>query len=288
MSTPTRNLLFPYYEQLAPFVADLIVLPVDKADANIHLAASVASLAKCFEFNYSICSKDISEYSFFFIPFLRGMCEDLITLRYLTKYDAAIRQRILHNYLVHLQIESIHAQELFFKAEFIFEPLIKLVQGPHLDSFKTELKNIWSSFGFKKERIFPSVEQMAIETKMKILYQYLYHATSRAVHFSPNVLMRMGWAKDKEYIFTTKNFTSYYNDFVMFYGTYLFLKFIKEFKKELNIDKEFLKICKAMKAEFIHLPSCPEIVTFEEMNDPRPISIVALFADKSLRFKDSI
>lgn len=127
------------------------------------------------------------------------------------------------------------------------------------------------SEGYNKDRIFPSVESMTINGGLKPLYNFLYHATSRTVHFSPNVLLRTGWFKEGEPIeFSTKNFRNYYSIFNLYYGTYLFTQFAKIFKKELGLDKTVVKKISGLEDLLKSVDRVPEIVTFEEMNIRRP------------------
>lgn len=281
--------LKPFYEQLKPFMADFGKIPVDEGHANHFMTSAKAAFVKCFEFNYDICNKDFAEESFYLIPFLRGICEDLITLRFLYKIEETKRAEIVSLFSILLQLESMRAQHGFFVKETILEPVLNTEES-NVESIRNQLKAIWQSLGYNKDKVFPSVEHMAIDTKMKDLYDYLYHATSRAVHFSPNHLLRTGWAdkENKVYTFSMKTFTGYYADFLVFYASYLFLKYIKEFKKIFNLNASFLATVKEMKSVFRHLSHCPEIVTYEEMNRKRPFKIVTLLADKSQRFKDSI
>ena len=113
---------------------------------------------------------------------------------------------------------------------------------------------------------------MAIDSKLKVLYDFLYHATSRTVHFSPNVLLRMGWfnKNDGPILFSIRNFTEYYSFFSKYYGTYLFIQFAKSLKKELKLDNEVYSLIKELEKVLHSMGEAPEIVTFEEMNFKRP------------------
>lgn len=133
------------------------------------------------------------------------------------------------------------------------------------------LKNEWSKIGLNKEKIFPSTSHMATDGALFELYEYIYAATSEMVHFSPHNLMRSGWSKKKtpyHHHFNPKIFSKYYNVFNRFYGSYLFVKFIKLFKKELKLSKAVLKIVTDLESDLYLNSRWPELVTFEEMNVP--------------------
>ena len=281
--------LKPFYEQLKPFIDNFSKIPLDECVTDTFTTCAKASFIKCFEFNYKIYTEEVKNESFYLIPFLRGICEDIITLKFLYTIEQSKRNEIVSVYSLLLQFESMHIQGEFFSNEFISEPVL-ITDKETIESMQNDLKILWKNLGYNKDTIFPSVKHMAVSTNMKGLYEYLYHATSRAVHFSPNHLMRTGWDNDKNdiYIFSISNFTNYYYQFLTFYSSYLFLKYVKEFKKILLLNNDFLRIIKDMKFTFRNLLHCPEIVTYEEMNKKRPLKITSLLADKSQRFKDSL
>lgn len=69
------------YERLKPHVIQVTKGSL-KADL-IHLTMTKAAFMKCFEFNLFILKENQSEYSFFNMAILRGICEDLIALKYI-------------------------------------------------------------------------------------------------------------------------------------------------------------------------------------------------------------
>lgn len=236
-----------------------------------------AAFAKCIEYNYFIQNDNSVQNSFFGSPFLRGICEDLIVLKYLRKYFPTDRDELLSIYMQYLLKTSIEAQTAYFdkvvpdqvspKKEKIREEIIEL---------ENNLKQIMQKNGLNKDRIFPSVEHMAIDGGLKHLYDFFYHATSRMVHFSPNILLRMGWYKiDKDgkwgpTIFSSSNFHKYYEQFNKFYAAMLFIELSTAFKVELKLDKAFLAAVKKLKKSFSEDSFYPELVTFEELNIKRP------------------
>jgi hypothetical protein len=260
--------LFDHYEKLKPHLEALSVMGWEEHRANPYHATVIAALVKNFEFNYSVCDKESEEGFFFLMPFLRGICEDLITLKFMERYDEAFRKEIIHKQMLLLTIESAEAQASFFNKEQIHQARYKHKNGEEeVKAIQAELRKLWHSKGFSEGTLFPSVSAMANDTGMVALYNFLYHATSRVVHFSPNVLLRMGWGTPGGNVtFNTQNFTQYYHEFTVYHGTYLFLKFIKEFKKLLGFNREVLALAKALKKDFKAIERCPEIVTFEEMN----------------------
>lgn len=288
MPTKHENKFLDAIEAIKPFVEATSKFPVPQTLSNTYILTSSAVLIKSYEYIYDLINTNEIEGSFFLTPHLRGICEDLITLKYLGKYEKDLRDKIIMTYMLLLTSESMKAQHDFFREENILQPVVIFEDiDTKITDLSNELKAIWVSQGSKGDKVFPKVKQMAVETNMISLYNYLYHATSRAVHFSPNALLRMGWGNDQEIHFSTKNFEIYYKTFNVYYGTYLFLKYVKEFKKILKLDKELIRLSEELKVEFKTL-ACPPIVTYEELNLEKPFSIVELLADKSKRFQGSL
>lgn len=161
-----------------------------------------------------------------------------------TKIPSDKREGVVKEYVLYLITTSIQSQNQFFKKERPFQPIVHVPDVDKVvDTHTKTLNGLWQSLGHRKDKTFPSVEQMAIDSKLKLLYDFVYHATSRAVHFSPNVLLRTGWYKTPEgnpiIEFSVNNFSQYYSYFNSHYGTILFIEFIKTFKKILGLDKAF-------------------------------------------------
>lgn len=290
MPSPYTVDLFNHYEQLKPHIAKLATTEWSLLDTDPYKATVLSALVKNFEFNHEICGRDRVDDFFFLMPFLRGMCEDLITLKYLERYDVKFRSDIIKQRHYLLALESMEAQANFFQKEYIVQPLFRYGNTPEeIIRVEGELKALWHSKGFNKNTIFPSVSAMATDTKMTSLYNYLYHATSRVVHFTPQVLLRMGHGEPGQTMtFDSKSFAEYYFEFTVYHGTYLFLKFIKEAKKLLALDREVINLSKGLRTTLKEIQRCPELITFEEMNKPRPMKIAWLLVDKSTRFEESL
>jgi hypothetical protein len=210
--------------------------------------------------------------------FLRGICEDLISLKFLLKLQPDKREDIVREYMLYLMTSSIQSQNQFFKNERPFQPTVHVADiDKVVSTHVTRLNTLWQSLGHRKDKTFPSVEQMAIDSKLKFLYDFVYHATSRTVHFSPNVLLRTGWYKtpDENAVieFSVNNFSDYYTLFNSHYSTTLFIEFIKAFKKYLGLDKVFTTACKKLGDIQNKLYFFPEIITYEELNLKRPSSM---------------
>ncbi len=266
------------YSGLSESIDKLNKLPLREFKTETFKASVLSAIVKCYEFNLEINKKYGNEYSFYLTSFLRGICEDLISLKFLLNLPPDKREAIVNEYILYLMTASIQSQNHYFKKERPFQPTVHV---PNVDTIvnahtKT-LNSLWQSLGHKKDKIFPGVAQMAIDSKLKSLYDFVYHATSRTVHFSPNVLLRTGWYKapgENQVIeFSVNNFSDYYILFNSHYGTTLFIEIIKSFKKYLGIEKVISVAVKELLEIQNRLHFFPEIITYEELNLTRPSNI---------------
>jgi len=67
----------------------------------------------------------------------------------------------------------------------------------------------------------PSVAFIAKAVGETSLYRFLYHASSRYVHFSPAELLRRAWGRIGDVTVSSTHFTDYWGAFVMYWGVYL-------------------------------------------------------------------
>lgn len=256
--------------------------PIETLEQSHYTCLVKAAYSKSIEYSHLLVNKRNINDAFILSPFLRGICEDLISLSYIKKtLDTNTRDLISGQYGIYLQYSSIAAQQFFFKKEAPYQDYLSLKNPEEtLIKLKDNLNVLWEKQGQNKNKLFPSVEHMSIDTKYKALYDFLYHASSKTVHFSPNILLRTGWynvdnlttqTPTSEVIFSTNNFNKYYHHFNTYYSLYLLVQFTNNFKKELLLSKNYLTDIKAI-SESLSKSPYPELVTYEEMNMKRPSS----------------
>jgi hypothetical protein len=59
-------------------------------------------------------------------------------------------------------------------------------------------------------------------------YKFLYHATSRFVHFSTHELARRVWGKKGSVKIGSSSFSEYWSDFAMYWALWLLIHLIRE------------------------------------------------------------
>lgn len=235
---------------------------------DLFLYATKAALIRSYEFLCHIPNVD-NEIAFFMMPFLRGVCEDYIVLKFFhCKLSVDVDEAIgikLEEELYKSAIcqwnffeKNRPEQKLYYKEDFRQE------EQKAKDQLKRLLRN--RNIPIQGRNPLPSVRKMACESNLLELYDYVYHATSSLVHFNPRILLRMGWGDLPDITFSVKNFGKYYKHFTCFYGAYMFLQ-LCDWSIDLGIvDKTVVPELDAIGKLIQDEPHWPELVTFEEMN----------------------
>jgi Family of unknown function (DUF5677) len=277
------KILSGYYQSLENEVRETSkFIPISTPRLQIIAAAA---LVKNFEFNLCVTNQDTEATSFFLQPTLRGLCEDAIVLKYLIeKIDNEDANLLIDIWMSQQTLESIDKQSNFFCKNRPLQPILsRNVQSqsnsprPRLNPLRQKLNSIKIKYGWQQDKDRPSVSHMAKACGLDEVYDYIYAATSRTVHFSPSVLFRMGWGPenpDQLYTSSTAHFNGFYAAFNVFYGSYLFVLIYEIIKSRYHFTNDFHKLITMIKEELDKWPRWPEMITFEEMNVPKPNAVV--------------
>jgi hypothetical protein len=242
---------------------------------------------KAYEFvrySHDIKPESASEGSFFATSALRGICEDLIALKFLRQLTKKDRDEVTTIKLLIGTIEASTKQAEFFKKRRPFQPVLQFGDDPsRLVKHKNRLTAIGNASQlWKTEGKLPPIEQMAIKVNLRWLYDFIYSATSEVVHFNPRIALRSGWGPcplpahhpgehfPRSGVFSTKNFCRYYLDFNSTYGLFMFLLFALSFRKDLALSDSFIGRIKKMQTLLDDELRWPEALTYEEMNQQDP------------------
>jgi hypothetical protein len=251
------------------------------ADVGMHGILLRAAAVKSWEFASFTHRTPAPANGFYLTATLRGICEDLIVLSFLDTLSAEDRNAAIGLLSQKDLVEAVGAQTAFFKDERPWQPVLA-VKSATLDTGEEKLRVLSRSFGWTGRQAWPSVWYMAKATSLTPLYSYLYSATSRWVHFSPQILMRMGWgdSPDKpsdqtKWRFTTKNFSGYYKEFNRVYSAYLFLRLLRGPVRGLH-DSKMATLLDSLEGDLSEVIRWPELVTYEEMNLKGPSQVQRL------------
>jgi hypothetical protein len=251
--------------------------PLQDLGDKMYDALVAAALAKCVEFNVVINrSRRYDDEDFLFVSGLRGICEDLIYLSYMTRMSPSVRTELVKLLIQLNTAEGLDTQHKFFKANNPFQPVLgpaenRLRSGESASvAARSKFRAFWSRQGSSR-RDGPTIKEMAHNLGLTSTYDYVYFAASNFSHFNPQSLLRIGWgAETGPFRFSMKHLSGYYKSLSSFYGAVLFLGFHSAFSPDhfdANCDVEVAKLLELVSQ--IH--RWPELVTFEEMNQKPPL-----------------
>lgn len=234
-----------------------------------------ASLVKAYELASEAQAKRKSRISFFLVPSLRSVCEDVIVLGYMAKIDERQRDELAWLLTTHELYDRFAVQAAFFDAVRPDQSVLRLT-GSSLDEVEDKIRDIWKSNGWPglKKGYMPNVRQIAEKHHLDLLttvYDYLYRLTSGMVHFNPQVLLRSGWGKDPVNVtFSPRNFDAYYLAFAQTYSLLLLCLYFELFGVLLGASNKETSIIQQIRDGLLEHPRWPEMVTYEEMNKEPP------------------
>jgi hypothetical protein len=251
-------------------------------DVGIFGCALRAAVAKSFEFAEFVYAEPTSKHGFFITSTLRGICEDLIVLSFINQVAPAARNEAVELLMAKDFSDGISAQSVFFESVRPWQPVLKPSKDPQADTYE-KLKKIATSLGWTGPKPWPSTWFMAKASGLVPIYRFVYATTSKWVHFSPHVLMRMGWGgsaddvgEETKWDFTTSNFAQYYVDFNRIYALMLLLRLLRGPAATL-MSPDVSPIIQALEVQLEQPLRWPEDITFEEMNIKGPGIFVRMF-----------
>ncbi len=242
---------------------------LDSAEHAFEMAAA-AVLMKAHEFCLEAVQTPAPD-SFFLLASLRGICEDYISLRFIHEQakSSTDRDRVVFLRMMAEVHESSAAQWKFFKDHHSTQRLYyKDNISLELKQVRDEIRILLSGHPINANASMPSAYHMAATVELLSLYRYVYHATSQFVHFSPRLLLRMGWGGPPTFSFSVRNFCDYYSHFAIFYGVFLFSGTL-DWMIGANvgaIQNSAGAPSNVLKTYIRETSRWPELVTFEEMN----------------------
>ena len=254
-------------------ILELKSVTVDELADYMLDALIQAATSKCIEFNIEANrTGKRGEASFILMSNLRGICEDLIYLTYLSRMEKENTKRFIKLLFSRNISEGLNVQKQFFDCNNPTQPVLGASSQSDVSGSK-EIREFWKSTGQFNKKI-PSVRDLAKDVGLKSTYDFIYFAASNFVHFNPSTLFRTGWGSDKgPFTFSIRNMNEYYRSFSSFYGAVLFIGFQASFSEKyfnVSLDTEANRLIELIG----HVQRWPEIITFEEMNEKPPLYIL--------------
>jgi hypothetical protein len=268
------------YKSMKPYVKE--VAQSTLVNPDFYKIALRAALAKTYDFNSYVTGLTSSSHSFYHTATLRGICEDLIVLKAVKEIPNPDRSDLIKYLQLKETFEAMRTQAKFFQANHPQIVLDEEFANTHSDKELDKALAIYDRYGFLRGRYGPTIKSLAQRADLAEVYEFFYAATSKWVHFSPHILMRMGWTTKTNnepltkatYTYTTKHFSEYYAGFNAIYGGYLFGLFCESLETELGLNPKIKKYLEELGLWIGSLMRWPELITFEEMNIKRPSLIL--------------
>ena len=185
-------------------------------------------------------------------PLLRPACEERIWCKYLRSIDPVHAEKLLMA-MAHLETHKLlEAQAAYSSADAMRE----LGLSAHLsesqktlDHAKAEIESVGRALGWradtinnvKKDERWPSARSIAKRVGLEKMYEFLYHGTSRFVHFTGVELLRRAWGRTGRIHVGSSRFSDYWAAFSLCWGFKLFWETIEE----VFPDDEHVPDCEA-------------------------------------------
>jgi hypothetical protein len=137
----------------------------------------------------------------FALPMVRPACEERIWAAYIYTLEDALRNRLLLLLVTLESSRAVTAQQQFLGSKVMkglgFPKSFVNAQPAGRKQLEAELATVGRHLGWPEDtRGVPSVGWLASQTNQEKLYEFLYAATSKGVHFSPSEAARSGWSSD--------------------------------------------------------------------------------------------
>ena len=169
-------------------------------------------------------------------PLLRPACEEFIWLKYLLGLDQHRADELLFLLARFELMRSIKTQSDYYGIPAMIQAgwpkvLIKPNIG-ELGKVTEQLLRFGDALRWPKNRDqkspLPSIAYLASKTGEKRTYEFIYHATSRSVHFSTSELLRRCWstadvAPPVPVSIGSNTFEPYWSRFAVYWGYYLYI-----------------------------------------------------------------
>ena len=273
MSDDGRPPLVSVASQLPPLAAEFGTAPRDSDMYTISCRCAVAR-------GISVVARAIDDWDeptvALLVPALRPVCEDLISLTFLARYEQDVRARIIRALARDSLRRDLSAQASFFADVRPWQPLLPELPN---DLFDESIESLAKELKWPKRKgspRWPSTYWMAEQVGLTQLYRYVYRVTSNAVHFNPQNLLRMAWGHDEEPLQVgVSQFAGFYREHLLVYGSYLTVQLLQRLEDPLCVSEEAREIAELVLFGLRIQPRWPEAVTFEEMNIPAPDHVKA-------------
>jgi len=163
-------------------------------------------------------------------PLLRPACEEFIWVKYLAAISVDESEELLRCVASGELLASLKAQDDFggrtVTTELGLAAFLDNAQARE-DHVRAQLRTLGRKLDWPARAIeggqLPGVSWLAGKTGERKVYKFLYHASSRFVHFSAAELLRRAWGRPGSVSVRSVHFSDYWSAFALYWGLRLFL-----------------------------------------------------------------
>jgi len=216
-----------FLEILKPVVDSVSVLPWTTRDGFWTVVVR-AVLRRQFDWLEGSIELVKSRRSDMSIALLRPACEEFLWIKYLRTLSKEDREVVI---LAKNDVEAYRSlkaqlddsgQDVMRKIGFPDD----FLEGYKVanDEAEKKLKGIGARLGWnlRKNQVVPSLALIARTVNEKGLYDLIYHATSRTVHFSVSELFRRAWGSPEKLTISSKYMNGYWKTFTLYWTVRIF------------------------------------------------------------------
>ena len=212
------------------------------------------------------------------LPLIRPACEERIWLTYLLSLEPE-DQNLLISLMVRLEgALMVEAQQKYFGSKMMkrlgFSKQFVTGQTANRAEAEEKLAGLGERLGWKAEPgELPTTGWLASTTGLSQLYEFVYSATSKGVHFSPSEQFRSGWTGSDpadRVRFLADSYTAYRADFGLYWLSVLFAETLATVLKHGLLED-------SMFADDIAAQELRSIVATIRSRSPVPIALASEF-----------
>lgn len=209
------------------------------------------------------------------VPLLRPACEELLWAKYLRRINGDQAATLISCNLAQEVLRTLKAQEAYWgsaaNAALGLGPAFELYSSLQPQA-RLELTALGKALRWPQRAVGegrpPSARYLAEQTDSVALYEFLYHATSQFVHYSPHQLLRRVWGQPGALTIQSSHVEEYYGAFALKWGTHLFMETLLSVQDSLpsDVDADYKKALDTMRRLYDSAPVI--IIGPEELHWP--------------------
>jgi hypothetical protein len=205
-------------------------------------------------------------------PLLRPACEERIWAKYLRQIDPPDAEKLILVMNMYETNRNLEAQENYTSPAIMQE----LGLTEHIQRSRGIIENVMNDIQQLGQRLswdarnvtrkeLPSIWWIAKETGLEKLYRFLYHGTSRYVHFNSVELMRRIWGRSGLMNLDSVTYSDYWAAFSLYWGLQLYLQTAHEIfpSEHVIADADSPVVAEAVKTISDH--GAIPLITAEEL-----------------------